>query len=41
MAYYYDHKAEMDQSFRDDEEFVNELKAKRGSLLERLPKHSA
>ena len=34
MAYYYDHKAEMDQSFRDDEEFVAELKANHKSLLD-------
>ncbi len=32
MAYYYDHKAEMDQSFRDDEEYVAQLRAKQGSL---------
>jgi uncharacterized protein (DUF433 family) len=40
MAYYYDHKAEIDQSFKDDEEFVRQLKAERGSLLDQLREHS-
>ncbi len=36
MAYYYDHKAEIDQSFQNDEDFVRQLKAERGSVLEGL-----
>ncbi|HZK76944.1 MAG TPA: DUF433 domain-containing protein [Candidatus Kapabacteria bacterium] len=40
MAYYYDHKAEIDQSFKDDEEFVAKLKAERGSILEDLRNRS-
>jgi uncharacterized protein (DUF433 family) len=36
LAYYQDHKAEIDQSFEDDEAFVMEMKAKNGSLLDGL-----
>ncbi len=32
LAYYYDHKEEIDQSFKDDEEFVRQLKAEQGLL---------
>jgi uncharacterized protein (DUF433 family) len=33
MAYYFDHKAEIDQSFSDDDAFYREMKAKRRSAL--------
>ncbi|HWF43141.1 MAG TPA: DUF433 domain-containing protein [Candidatus Kapabacteria bacterium] len=36
MAYYYDHKAEIDQSFKDDEDVVRQLKTERGSILDHL-----
>src|ERR1035437_2637260 len=41
MAYYYDHKAEIDQSFVDDDEFVRKMKAERGSVLDRLSERPA
>ena len=41
MAYYYDHKAEIDQSFLDDDEFVRKMKAERGSVLDRLSERPA
>ncbi|MFI5202314.1 MAG: DUF433 domain-containing protein [Candidatus Kapaibacterium sp.] len=41
MAYYYDHKSEIDQSFLDDEEFVRTLKSERGSTLENLRSRAA
>lgn len=33
MAYYYDHKAEIDRELKEDDEFVKQLKAERGSAL--------
>jgi uncharacterized protein (DUF433 family) len=36
LAYYYDHKDEIDQSFVDDEAFVKEMKAKNGSISDGL-----
>ncbi len=33
LAFYHDHKAEIDRAFEDDEEFVRKLKAERGSVL--------
>ncbi len=42
LAYYHDHKAEIEQSIRDDEDFVNEFFARNpsklsGELRERQP----
>ena len=34
MAYYYDHKADFDRAFKDDDEFVRKLRASTTSLLE-------
>ena len=35
LAYYFDHKAEIDKRLTDDEAFVAELRAKTPSLLQR------
>ena len=36
LAYYYDHKNEIDQSFLDDRKLIQALKASRGSILNEL-----
>lgn len=35
LAYYFDHRVEIDESIRADEEFANELKKRTPSLLKR------
>ena len=35
LTYYYDHKAEIDQSIKDDEKFVEEMKKKIPSKLKK------
>ena len=36
LAYYHDHKAQIDHAFEEDEKFVEALKAERGSFLDEL-----
>jgi uncharacterized protein (DUF433 family) len=36
MAYYHDHKVEIDQELKDDKEFVRKLRARNEALLEEI-----
>ena len=41
LAYYHDHRAEIDKDISDDEEFFKRMKSQEGSLIDRLRNRDA